>query len=129
MAARVTLNGKLLHPTEYIAAEECRDKFGRPIDITLTIKSIAIEAIKTEDGEEPKPIMRFEETAKKMVLNRTNSDTIAELYGTEASAWPGKRITIYPTKVKAWGEMKACIRVRDTLPALTTTSATEGATT
>lgn len=116
MAGRVTLRGRLLHPTEFIAAEECRTPDGKPKDVTLTIDSISIEALKTDSGDESKPIMRFKETKKKLVLNRTNADSIAEMYGTEAEKWIGKRITIYPTKVRAFGEMVACIRVRETMP-------------
>ena len=116
MAARPTLGGKLLHPSDYIAAEECRDAAGKPMDVTLTIASIRIEEMETDTGKESKPVIRFIETTKKIILNRTNADSIAELYGPEAEQWIGKRITIYPTRVKAWGEMKACIRVRETAP-------------
>lgn len=118
MAGKVTLNGKLLHPTDYIAAAECVDSKGNPKDVTLTIKSVVIEDLQSTDGEkEKKPIMRFVETEKKLVLNKTNAETIAEMYGTKAEDWNGKRITVYPTKVRAFGEMMPCIRIRDKVPA------------
>lgn len=115
--ARPTLKGKLLHPSKYLAAEELRGPDGKPRDFTLTIKSVALEELTRETEEsESVPIIRFVETEKAMCLNRTNAETIADLHGTEADNWAGKRITIYPTKVKAFGTMTPCIRVRDTLP-------------
>ena len=63
------------------------------------------------DGEE-KPVLRFNEAKKGLVLNRINSTTIQELYGPETTAWTGKRITLFPTTTEFQGKNVPCIRVR-----------------
>ena len=47
-----------------------------------------------------------------MVLNKTNAGIIAKLYGTDTDAWVGKKIVIYATTCKAFGETVECVRVK-----------------
>jgi hypothetical protein len=64
-----------------------------------------------------KPVAWFSNATKGMVLNRTNTMIIAGLYGPETDLWAGKRITIYATKVRAFGKLEDAIRVREEVPA------------
>lgn len=112
---------RLLFPSKYLAAVDLRGK-----DVVLTIRRVAVEELKTERGTEKKPLVYFKETAakaektgddeKRLVLNKTNAMTIGGIYGMEVDDWKDKPITLYPTKVQAFGEMKDCIRVRPEAP-------------
>ena len=112
MGSKVTLGGKLMFPSDYLAAVEF---VGR--DVTLTVASVKREELQIRGGKkEPKPVLSFSETKKKLVCNKTNADSIASMYGTKAEEWVGKRVTFYPTKTQCGRETVDCIRVRETVP-------------
>lgn len=98
-----------LFPSDYLRAADLNN---RPF--TLTIERFAVE----EMGQPPeeKPVVYFEHADKGLVLNKTNAMAIASLYGPETDAWVGKRITIYPTQVQAFGKMQDAIRVKPSIP-------------
>ena len=110
-----------LHPSQYLGAHDLNGK-----DVHLTILGVIMAPLKTDRGEEIKPLVRFEEVEKAakaknekprtLVLNRTNATTIASIHGNEVDDWTGKRITLFPTTVQAFGETKDCIRIRPTAP-------------
>ena len=95
--------------SDYIGAYDLEDG-----DRTLTIESVGRETIfvPQSNSEETKFVLRFAEARKGMVCNRTNADSIAQLYGSDADQWVGKQITLYPAKVKAFGKVQEAIRVR-----------------
>lgn len=99
-------------PSKYVKASDLNGK-----TVTLTIKELVVEKIGHGAEEERKPVLYFNRATKGLVLNRTNGMTIAGLYGDESDDWTGKRISIYPTKVRAFGTMQDCIRVREEIPA------------
>ena len=103
-----------MFPTDYLAAAEFRGK-----DVTLTIKSVSMEdlPIAGRSDKERRPVVRFEETPKKLVLNKTNAKSIAKLHGPQTSDWCGERVTLYPTTTKFGSEVVECVRVRDSKPA------------
>lgn len=115
---------RLLYPNNYLSGLDLGGK-----DVTLTIRRVVVEALKTERGEEKKPVMYFEETRKKaeqngdvskekrLVMNKTNAMTIASLLGNEIDNWKGQRITLFAMPVAAFGKTTDAIRVRPTLPA------------
>lgn len=118
---------RLLYPNNYISGADLRGK-----DRTLTIRRVVVESLKSERGEEKKPVVYFEETRakaeadgdvskeKRLVMNKTNAMTIASLHGNEIDNWKGKRITLYAMPVSAFGKTTDAIRVRPTLPATET---------
>ena len=110
----VRFGGKLMFRGDYLSAAELEGN-----DLDLTIKEICEKDVEFEEGEDVKAtwIVSFEETPRQLTLNTTNAETIGQLHGVEATEWIGKRITLYPAKVKAWGEMVDAIRVRDEVPA------------
>lgn len=110
--SKVTLNGEIAFPSDFLSAVEFKGK-----DVTLTISAVTKEQVQMTDGsKKAKMVLRFEKTAKKLIANRTNADSIAQLYGTEASGWVNKRVTFYPTRCLAFGEMVDCVRVREKKP-------------
>jgi hypothetical protein len=102
-----------LFPSKFVKAADLN---GKPV--TLTITKLVIEKLGHGNEAENKPVLYFERATKGMVLNRTNAMIIANLYGDEADQWAGNRICIYPTKVRAFGQMQDCIRVREEIPAV-----------
>lgn len=123
---------KLLFPSKYLKAADLRER-----DVTVTIRRIVNKAtIEGEKGrKEVKPAAYFVETQaaakrdgseeKALILNKTNCNTIAALYGPYPADWVGKRITLYPTKANFGGEEVDAIRVRPSVPAPATTTTTE----
>ena len=53
---------------------------------------------------------------KRLVLNKTNAELIAQQHGDDMDGWTGKTIKIYPTKTNMSGNMVDCIRVKDEAP-------------
>ena len=105
---KALLDGKLMFPSDYLAAVEFMGK-----DVTLTIKDVVRSDVQRRDGKtERLPILHFEKTKKKLILNKTNAASIADQLGAEARAWVGHKITLYPTTCPVGGEIKDCIRVR-----------------
>lgn len=71
------------------------------------------------DFEDPKrklkkPDVYFKEFTKPLGLNSTNARAISRLFGSpKTEEWIGKRLVLYPTITKAFGEEHECIRVRN----------------
>lgn len=100
-------------PSKYVKAEDLQGK-----TVTLTIKTVTLEEMTTHDNKTAsKPVVWFEKATKGFVINLTNALIIKNLYGDDTDDWTGKRIAIYPTRVKAFGKMQDCIRVREEIPA------------
>ena len=88
-------------------------------EIVATVKTIRTEKVKNTDGSEQECIVAYftEREIKPMILNVTNCKTIAQLAGSSfVEDWPGTKIQIYATKVKAFGEIVEAMRIRPTPP-------------
>lgn len=120
---------RLLFPKEYIASEDIthwEKKRKRPV--VLTISKLAMEGLRTDSGEEQKPVLSFKEFEeqsrrdrsapnKRLVLNKTNAKAIAAALGShEVSDWMGKRIELFATTCQAFGKTVDCVRVKDRAP-------------
>lgn len=88
-------------------------------ELIVEIKSVSAEGtIKNKKGkEETVPIIEFT-NAPPMVLNVTNTKTIASLYGESYEGWIGKSIQLFVTEVSAFGEKVNALRVRGIIPDL-----------
>lgn len=125
---------KTLFPSLYLGAHDLQGR-----DVSLTMRRVIVEDLKTSGGSERKPTVYFVETQakaaqaggeeKRLVLNKTNAKVIAKMYGPEVNDWAGKRITIYSARVAAFGEEVDAIRIRPVPPppvaAATPTTTTE----
>jgi hypothetical protein len=92
---------------EYIGAWDLQGK-----DVTVQIAKVEARKLKSQRGEDKKPVLWFAGKEKAFVCNKTNAKTIAAMLGNDTEAWIGKKITIYPTTTTAGGETVDCIRVR-----------------
>lgn len=92
-------------PSKYLKASDLGDK-----SYVLTMDKVTIEDVgKTKDE---RPILYFLKADKGLVLNKTNANIIAKLYGDDTDAWEGQQIELYPTMVDFGGEQVEAIRVR-----------------
>jgi len=103
-------------------AIKCEDLGGR--DIILTVKAVEIATFNDDDNKKRKPILSFLETDKTFVCNKVNSMSIGDSHGYETEHWPGKKITMYPSRTSFGGSMVDCIRIRP--PIASTTAPVQG---
>lgn len=62
-------------------------------------------------GDDNKPVLYFQGKEKGMVLNKTNSNTIAAAYGNDTDQWAGHAIEIFEADVEFQGKMTKGLRV------------------
>jgi len=91
---------------EYVAAVEFQGK--QPI---LTVKSLALVTMENEKGVRERGVIHFQETDRGWVLNRTNAEALAAMFGRETEAWVGKRVKLAAVEVQFGKERVPGIRV------------------
>jgi len=107
MDANLTVDA--LYPTKRLKA----------VDLNGKICTFRIEAVKIEEfgrTSEKKIVITFAYTSKTMILNRTNADAIANLYGNHIADWIGKKIILYAAMVTYGNEMVQTIRIKNQIP-------------
>jgi len=80
----------------------------------LTIKGVRMETLESDEGNEDKVVLHFQENVKPMVLNRTNAQLIAVATGAKtAGEAKGKKIVVFndPT-VSFGGKITGGLRIR-----------------
>jgi hypothetical protein len=97
-------------PSKHIKADDLANT--RPI---VTIASVDFESVGTGEKAEDKLVCHFtDDTFKPLVLNMINSETIAEIAGTDQyESWVGVRIQLYATKTEFAGKRVPCIRISE----------------
>lgn len=107
---------RLLFPSLYFSYQDFVGK-----EVTLTIRRVAKERLRTERGEEEKWVIYFEEVhekatkagvpdkQKRLVMGKTCGIDIGAAVGWEMETWPGKRVTLYAGKAKGG---KDCTRAK-----------------
>ena len=83
-----------------------------PQEKTVRIKSVTEEAIGAGAEREKKLVVRFTNTDKGLVLNRTNNRTIRAAYGDDTAGWAGKLVTVFLTQSDFKGRLVPALRVR-----------------
>jgi hypothetical protein len=101
-----------LVPSPHLESLDIGDRIGD--ERTLTIEGVDVREVGSEKVR--KGVLLFKELDRGMVLNKTNSRTIAALYGSETTKWKGKRVTLYRSETSFQGKLVPCVRVRDVKP-------------
>jgi len=84
---------------------------------TVTIKEVKREIVQNQNGKEDCTVAYFVEDVKPLILNKTNCDMIAKVWGTPyIEDWSGKKITLKVKKISAFGEMVDAVRVSKDRP-------------
>ena len=93
----------------YIKAEDLASKAVR-----MSIERIELETIKGSDGksDERKLVAHFFGKDKGLVLNRTNADSLHQIFGTDDyDEWVGA-VVLYPDTTMFGGKRVACVRIK-----------------
>ena len=98
-------------PSKYLRAADLQDRPVKAFMNRVELESIA-------DGEDRKPVLYFTKGSKGLVLNKTNSKTIAAAYGDDTDNWENKEIILFPAMVDFRGDQVEAIRVRIPKPAV-----------
>lgn len=84
---------------------------------TVTIKEVKQEIVQNQNGKEECTVAYFVEDVKPLILNKTNCDMIAKVWGSPyIEDWNGKQITLKVKKVSAFGDMVDAVRVSKERP-------------
>jgi hypothetical protein len=97
-----------MFPNHYLKAADLQN---RPQ--VVVIDTCNLEAV---GDDETKPVLGFRNTSLKLVLNRTNAEAIAELYGEDSDHWIGQAVELYPARVPFRAKMVDAIRIRPPTP-------------
>jgi len=95
-------------------AEEFPSKFFKAADFAkgerkrLTITGCTMEPL--PEGTE-KPALHFREDEHMLMLNKTNSNTIAETWGYHPKKWKGEAVELYVARVQFRDKMVDAIRL------------------
>ena len=62
-------------------------------------------------GDDTKPVLYFSGKEKGIVLNKTNSTAISQVYGDDTEHWQGQPLELYEAMVDFQGKQVSAIRV------------------
>jgi hypothetical protein len=85
-------------------------------DLIVTITRVQKEEVTMMGGKKEDHTIVYLADQKPLILNVTNSKSIAKLYGAYIEDWEGKDITLYASTTKMGGEIVECLRVRPAVP-------------
>jgi hypothetical protein len=105
---------KKLDNPNYLGAYSLMD--GNDKDMTVTIEKVVIEDVMSNKGSEQCKVA-YLKGLKPMILNATNCKIIERVYNTPyIDDWKGKQITLYVSKIRAFGDTIDALRVRPIKP-------------
>jgi hypothetical protein len=102
---------KLINP-DYIGAYALQPDE----DLVVTIDYVKREQVTGTGGKKEECTVAHLVGQKPLILNVTNSKSIAKLYGSYIEDWAGKQITLYASMTKLAGDMVECLRIRPSVP-------------
>lgn len=102
------MNSKQMFPSEFLKSDDLSSK---PEEVTMDKVTVReFQDPITKESEE-KPLLHFVGVEKTLILNKTNWDRIAEMYGDESDKWKGKKIKLHLEAITAFGKKTDAIRV------------------
>jgi hypothetical protein len=103
------MNRNQLFPSKYFAAADLT----KPLNVV--IEGSSVEKLNDPNGGvDEKLVLRFTKQKKRLVVNKTNYNSIADLHGDETEDWGGKSIQLYADTTNVGAKRVACVRVRAT---------------
>jgi arabinogalactan endo-1,4-beta-galactosidase len=90
-------------PSKYLKAADL--KGGSP---TVVIERVEMEML----GDDRKMVVYFQGKQKGLVTNKTNANTIADMYGDDTDDWIGNKIVLIEAMVDFQGKTGPAIRIR-----------------
>ena len=91
------------------------EELGPKKRINVTIDRVEMEKV----GDDTKPVLYFVGKEKGLALNKTNTNALIEILGSdESDDWMGRTVTLYTTMVDYQGKRVLAIRIDEpTVPA------------
>jgi hypothetical protein len=81
---------------EFLSADHIE---GKPA--TVTMETVKMVDLQDEKGQHKnRPVVYFKGTPRGWILNRTNAEALAAMFGLETTAWQGKRVTLVSADVQ-----------------------------
>jgi hypothetical protein len=81
-------------------------------DLIVNVESVTLEHLENDGKRERKLIARFTGMEKKLILNKTNAQSMADAFHTEHfDQWRGP-VVLYPDTAAYRGKLVPCVRVR-----------------
>jgi len=96
------------YPSKYLSAADLQGR-----EVKVTIGQIDFEAL--PDGKR-KPVIYFHNKSKGLVVNKTNANTMSDMFGDEMDDWLEKEIVLYSTRAEYQGKRVDAIRVKFVQP-------------
>jgi hypothetical protein len=90
-------------PSKYLKAADLQGR-----EVRVTIANVEREKM----GDDTKPVAYFKGKEKGVVLNKTNSNMIADAYGDDTEDWFGQDVILLSVMTDYAGKMTPAIRVR-----------------
>ena len=84
--------------------------------VVVTMASVETESLGQGRDAEDKAVLYFQGKDKGLVLNKTNGNTVIELYGADSDDWVGQKIALFRTTTDYAGKTVECIRIKPTKP-------------
>ena len=95
-------------PTKYLQKSD----FAQPRVVTIDTVAMENVAIDSQPAE-MKPVLFFKGAPKGMILNKTNANILAALFGPETDHWTGHQIEAYDdVTIQYQGKLVGGIRLR-----------------
>lgn len=85
----------------------------RPAVLTIdTVKVTEMPNLRTGEVEE-KYLLTFKESPKPLILNTTNANKLAKMFGRDTDAWAGQVVELFAEELKAFGKLHNAARIRE----------------
>lgn len=94
-------------PSNYLKAADLQDR-----NVMVKMSHVTLEKI----GDDEKPVLYFVGKEKGIVLNKTNAQNIAVVYGDDTNDWTDQELVLFPAMVDFQGKTVEAIRVRAPQP-------------
>lgn len=106
---------KKLQNPDYLGAYSLADTNGKYTEQFVTITKVELKRVKGLNNKEEDCITCwFKQYPKPMILNATNCKQLVKLTGSEfIENWVGKSVTLYVSKVRAFGENVDALRIKE----------------
>lgn len=94
-------------PSKFLKAADLQGRKVRAV-----ISQVEMDKI----GDDTRMVAYFQGKEKGLVVNKTNANTIADMFGPETDDWAGREIVLFPTRVDYQGKRVDAIRVEFNQP-------------
>lgn len=90
-------------PSKYLKAADLQGR-----SVVVKMATIRMEKV----GDDQRPVLYFVGKEKGVVLNKSNKNSIVDMYGAETDEWTGKPIELFTAYVDYQGKQTEAIRIR-----------------